>query len=112
MKSSREVEAMELLFEMRGFRIESNEFSFIGALADSVRLAGMDLGFQVQSWTIKTWAMYAIHFCFGCVYGTIWQVWVFEFCPFNCLMKCLKRHSILGFFGAVQHGLLGFYFNN
>lgn len=52
-KSSREAEAVEFFFEMRGSGIEPNEFSFVAILTACIRLADLDLGFQVHSLAIK-----------------------------------------------------------
>lgn len=52
-KVSREIEAVELFFEMRGSGIEPNEYSFVALLTACIRSQNLELGFQVHALMIK-----------------------------------------------------------
>ncbi|XP_031103349.1 pentatricopeptide repeat-containing protein At5g03800 [Ipomoea triloba] len=52
-KINREIEAVELFFEMRGSGIEPNEYSFVALLTACIRSQNLELGVQVHALMIK-----------------------------------------------------------
>ncbi|KAK6140106.1 hypothetical protein DH2020_026104 [Rehmannia glutinosa] len=53
-KSNRENEAVGLFFEMRGFGIEPNGYTFVALLTACMRLLDLELGSQVHAFAVKT----------------------------------------------------------
>ncbi|XP_057984291.1 pentatricopeptide repeat-containing protein At5g03800 isoform X2 [Malania oleifera] len=52
-KSGREAEAVDLFYEMRSSGIEPNEYSFVAILTACIRVAELQLGFQVHAMVLK-----------------------------------------------------------
>ncbi|KAM7501939.1 hypothetical protein LguiB_000843 [Lonicera macranthoides] len=52
-KCGREIEALELFFEMRSLGIEANEFSFVAILTACTRIWNVQLGFQLHCLMMK-----------------------------------------------------------